>query len=309
MVPTRVLLILIDGAGIGPADPARNPFFRARLASLREILGGEFPSLRKRRVSGPFASCIPANAALGVPGLPQSGTGQSALYTGINTARLLGKHFGPYLPSDLKPVVAECNLFARALRAGIPRRCITLANAFPRRFFEYLESGARRFAAGMFAARSSGIPFRDASLLRQRQAVSTDITGTRWKELGHPDIPVVSPREAGYVLASLANAHRLTLFEFFQTDTAGHRRAMDAAVRLLEDVDEFLGGVFDRLHRSSIFGIVCGDHGNIEDLSTKSHTRNPAFVLLFGRGHAEAAGRIASLTDIMPVVMGILERT
>lgn len=46
----RVLLIFLDGVGIGVKDPRRNPFFDARPPFLMDLLGGTLPSLRHRSV-------------------------------------------------------------------------------------------------------------------------------------------------------------------------------------------------------------------------------------------------------------------
>jgi hypothetical protein len=91
----RILLIFADGVGIGVRDASRNPLFASPPPFLRELLDGNLPSLRNREYEGSHALFLPLDARLGVKGLPQSGTGQSALYTGLNTARMIGQHFGP----------------------------------------------------------------------------------------------------------------------------------------------------------------------------------------------------------------------
>ncbi len=91
----RVLMLFLDGVGIGRADKKINPFFAAELTELRGLFEGELPQLSKRTIHSPSASVVPLNATLGVPGLPQSGTGQTALFTGINAAKFIGKHYGP----------------------------------------------------------------------------------------------------------------------------------------------------------------------------------------------------------------------
>ena len=93
---TRVLMIFLDGVGIGRKDSSVNPLVGAHLPALRKLLGGEVPLLGRRRWSGPRATLLPLDATLGVPGLPQSGTGQTALFTGMNAPKLIGKHFGPF---------------------------------------------------------------------------------------------------------------------------------------------------------------------------------------------------------------------
>jgi 2,3-bisphosphoglycerate-independent phosphoglycerate mutase len=301
----RVLLIFLDGVGLGVNDPVRNPFFSAPLLFLRELLDGEIPSLRRPRISARHAECIPVNATLRVPGLPQSGTGQATLYTGVNTARVIGKHFGPYLYSTIKPIVAERNIFRQLLDFSFTPADLALANAFPQRFFDYLNGHARRMPAGVFAARAAGIQLRDITHLKKGAAVSTDITARRWRNIGHPDAPVITPFEAGRCLAGIAAEHRFTLFEFFMTDKAGHDRSLAEAVALLEELDDFLRGVFEEA-RQELLVLVTSDHGNMEDLSTKSHTRNPVPLIAFGPGKETIREKIRSLSHISPAILTFL---
>ena len=61
---------------------------------------------------------IPLDPLLGVGGLPQSGTGHAALLTGRNAAALYGRHFGPWVPVPLRPLVMEENVLSRAQALG-----------------------------------------------------------------------------------------------------------------------------------------------------------------------------------------------
>ena len=96
MTPSaRLLFIFLDGVGIGEEDPDRNPFMRARVPTLRGLLGGRLPTLRAPGVEGHRAFAFPLDAQLEVEGTPQSGTGQASLLTGTNAAAAYGRHFGP----------------------------------------------------------------------------------------------------------------------------------------------------------------------------------------------------------------------
>lgn len=304
----RVLLIFLDGVGIGARDPRRNPFFAAEVPFLRSQFDGFIPSLRHPRSESRHAACVPANATLGVSGYPQSGTGQTALYTGVNAARLIGQHFGPYVYSTLKPVVAAHNIFQRLRDAGFPIADLALANAFPRRFFDYLNGGRKRMVAGMLSALSADVPFRDIRALKRGTAVSADITAALWKDIGHPDAPVLTPYEAGVNLGGISRRHAFTLFEYFLTDKAGHERSMPIALEILRQVDAFLHGVCSAVDRSSTLVIITSDHGNMEDLSTKTHTRNPVPVLFIGDA-PEALRSVSSISDITPAVVTFLRGT
>jgi len=302
----RVLLVFLDGVGIGTMDTARNPFFKAKLPFLLGLLDGKLPSIRQRTIVSSSAILVPADANLSVSGLPQSGTGQSTLYTGINTLKIIGKHFGPYLYSSLKPVIAAKNIFKQLKNGQTTDNGLAFANAFPQRFFDYLNGSRPRMVAGMFAALSSEIPFRTIKNLKEGSAVSADITAERWKEIGHPDAPVIEPYDAGKNLAGIASNNRFTLFEYFLTDKAGHDRDMECAVNILEELDVFFQGIFDHVDRSSMLVIVTSDHGNLEDLNTKSHTRNPVPVVLFGNQRENVALHIHNIADISPAICRFL---
>ena len=86
MEPFRsVIFVFLDGVGLGPADES-NPFWSAGTPTLRRLLGGPLVNgVRAQRLIGTLpVLCRGIDATLGVPGLPQSGTGQTALFTGIN---------------------------------------------------------------------------------------------------------------------------------------------------------------------------------------------------------------------------------
>ena len=52
--------------------------------------------------------------------------------------------------------------------------------------------------------------------------------------------------------------------------------------------------------------IITSDHGNIEDLTTKSHTRHPVPLYVYGAGAASVARRFtpdADLTAVTPLIL------
>lgn len=307
---TRVLMIFLDGVGIGRKDPGVNPLVGAHLPALRKLLGGEVPLLGKRRWSGPRATLVPLDATLGVPGLPQSGTGQTALFTGVNAAKLIGKHFGPFPYSTLRPVIEAHNVFKRLRTAG---RSVCFANAYPQKFFDYIEQRKNRTTVTTFSCLSAGVPLRRARELRKGMAVSADITGEGWAALGYPTMPVITPAEAGRHLASLVLRYDFVLFEYWKTDPAGHDRASAPARRVLETFDALLAGALETVDLKSTLIVLTSDHGNIEDLSTRTHTRNPVPLILAGCHHAAAAGHIRrfggkspDLTHVLPMLMEVL---
>jgi 2,3-bisphosphoglycerate-independent phosphoglycerate mutase len=319
----RILFLLVDGVGLGEADAGWNPFLHARLPVLREMLGGRPVVRTATPVEGPLASLAGMDALLGVEGIPQSGTGQASLLTGVNAAAMHGRHFGPWVPVRQQRMVREESILAVARGAGFR---VAFANAYPE---ELVAAGSAPVVAGSveppadrrerrrrrapsflragppLAALGAGVLTRHTEALRRGEAVASEIVNDGWRDvLGREALPEVDPATAGGNLALIAGAHDLTLFAHYATDYAGHRSDMAAAVQALERLDAFLGGVMAGLGSDAMLFMV-SDHGNIEDVRV-GHTRNPALALVAGRGHALAARRLRALTDVAPCISDLL---
>lgn len=299
----RVLFLFWDGVGYGKNDPDINPMIRARLPHLRGLLGGVIPLLGHRRSISDRATMIPLNATLRVQGLPQSGTGQVTLFTGVNAARVIGRHFGPHPPTTLHSLLDSKNIFRQV---GERKMARCFANAFPRQFFEYAQTGTKRLSASTLSCKFADLKLLDAEVLAKNQAVSADITRARWADLGYPHLPVITPHEAGRHLWNIADRHSFTLFEYWLTDYAGHARDMAHAVEILERFDGLLGGVLDQFDPNSCTLIITSDHGNIEDLSTKSHTRVPVPCIIAGRNRDRISSELKNLTHVTPAILSLL---
>jgi len=299
----RVIFLFWDGVGYGRKDSSVNPFFQARLPHLVSLLGGELPHLGRRRLTSNLATVIPLNATLRVEGLPQSGTGQATLFTGINAAKLIGRHFGPHPTTTLHPLIESKNIFQQLHDRGITG---CFANAFPKQFFEYAASGTRRLSVSTLSCRYANMKLCDAEALHRNEAVSADITRARWAELGYPHLPVITPREAGKHLWKICQHYSFTLFEYWLTDYAGHARDMASAVDILQRFDGMLGGLLEEFDPEACTLLVTSDHGNIEDLSTKSHTRVPVPCIIAGRKRDELSSKLANLTHVTPSILSLL---
>jgi 2,3-bisphosphoglycerate-independent phosphoglycerate mutase len=302
--PRRALLVFIDGIGIGEGDPAHNPFAAARLPRIQALLGGRRPVAEQMdsdgRIIAERAVLVAADATLGVEGLPQSGTGQTALLTGRNAAAEYGRHFGPWVPTPLRPMLAAENLLSRAVAAG---RTAAYANAYP------LSGTAdprifRRPAAPMLAAQAAGALTRAAGELAEGRAVASSITNERWREGLGDAVPIVTPEQAAHTLARIASTADVTLFAHYDTDYTGHRGELAGGVSALEKVDAFLGALAVALPADALL-VVCSDHGNLEDVRG-GHTTNPVPLLAAGPGrHALADAR--SILDVTPAILRLLD--
>jgi 2,3-bisphosphoglycerate-independent phosphoglycerate mutase len=305
MSASRVLLVFLDGVGIGDDTAATNPLAAAVTPALDALLDGCRLVAPTVPYSGARASTRGLDAVLGVDGLPQSGTGQAALLTGVNAAHMFGRHFGPYAPTAQRSLIANDSILARAGRAG---RNVTFANAYLARLVA-LASAERpplpMRASIVIAALGAGVLTRHEPELIAGDAIASEITVDGWRErLGRTDIPDISAEQAGRNLAAIANRHDLTLFAHYSTDAAGHLRDMDAGVTAWQRVDAFIGGLIPALGDDVLLAIV-SDHGNLEDVRAQ-HTRNPALCILVGPGHAALAARLDALTDVAPVILGVL---
>ncbi len=284
-----VVLMFLDGVGIGTDDPAVNPFMSARMPALTGLVGG-IPTLDRPRLAGLRAVAFPLDACLGVPGMPQSGTGQTTLLTGENAAERFGRHFGPWTPVALQPLVEERSVLRRGLDAGLR---VAFANAYPKGW----PNERRRLAAPPLAARAAGLLDRHEEALARGDAVASEILNTGWRvHLGFADLPEVSAADAGRVLARIGAAHDLTFFAHYATDIAGHRGGMDGAVSALERVDAFLGGYLEAAPADAVL-LVASDHGNIEDVG-QGHTLNPSLGLVVGPDAERRAGELGSIADV-----------
>lgn len=317
----RVLLFFIDGVGLGAADPDVNPFLAAHLPTFRGLLGGSAVTRDVAPRVSRRASLVPCDAVLGFAGTPQSGTGQASLLTGTNAVALHGRHFGPWVPARLRTLVREENVLVHALAAGYSA---AFANAYPEEVGELVEGaavalpsdnpahGTRERRAPSFlragpplAALGAGLLTRHTPELERGDAVASELTNEGWRErLGRLNVPAIDAVAAGRNLGRIAAQHDLTLFAHYATDYAGHLRDMGAAVLALEKLDAFLAGLLAEAGDDLLICIV-SDHGNIEDTRV-GHTRNPALALLIGNGHALAARRLRSLTDVMPAILAAL---
>lgn len=293
-------MLFWDGVGIGKKDAATNPLVAADLPVLRRLLDGEICTVGKKRITGKFASCIPLDATFGLEGLPQSGTGQSAIFAGVDIAGTTGKHFGPYAPASLRRDVEEKNIFRRLHALGLKS---AFANAYPQRYFDYLASPRARQPVVSLAARSAGLSLNGHHELAAGTAVSADITATRWKEFGHHDVEAVAPATAGSQFYQLSHNTDFVLFEYFLTDKAGHEQSMGEAVDVLQRFDAFIGGILECWNPRHDTLLIASDHGNVEDLSTKSHTRNKVPFIIAGAGRKHFLQQVASLSDITPAVV------
>lgn len=297
----KVILFFIDGVGLGDqADD--NPWFTLPLPHLTKLLGGQKLHRGLQAFSKPGVRFYPTDATLGIPGLPQSATGQATIWSGRNAPQWMGEHKSGFPGPKLKKWLEDDHIYTQAMRLG---KSATFANAYTDEFYKKRTTQRGWVSVSTATMLSAGLRLRNLRDLQEGKAVYFDLTHTYLKER-YPEIPTISPEQAADHLLSLSEGHDLTVYEYFLTDTFGHRQDMRTLGSLLEQVDRFLGRLASKLPPSTML-ILTSDHGNSEDLTVKTHTTNLVPTLLVGEGAECWEGRVESLVDIAPTIMHFLQ--
>lgn len=299
----RVMMIFVDGLGVGKNNPEINPLVRFKLDFFSEFFG-KFPTLKNSRIENKYFTIRPINATMGVEGLPQSGTGQTAIFCGFNASKFIGKHFGPYPYSTLKPIIQQKNIFIELEKRNLKTY---FSNAYPQKFFDYLNNGRRTLSVTTFSYLSANKKLNDVNALLNQKAITAEIRNDIWNtKLGY-QLPLIEPQKAGKIFYEISQDYHFNLFEYFLTDYAGHSRDFDYAYDVLSRLDGFLEGIISEMNFNKDLLILVSDHGNLEDLSVKGHTRNPAVGIFVGRKHKEFAEKIKVLYQIKNKIIDYLE--
>ncbi len=272
-----VIFIFIDGVGLGEASEV-NPFFKQNYESFNILSGGEFNATADSvKTSDHIFKPIDAN--LDVEGLPQSGTGQTTLFTGENASKVIGKHFGPFPHSGIKHLLREQSIFHAVKEMGKEPYFL---NAYPPIFFEHSKR-RNRWSCTTLMTKSAGMKLNSTEEILNETALTAEIIQNAWRERLGIDIPKIDTQEAGQRLLNMAQEYDLLLYEYYLTDKAGHSQKQENAELVLNTLNEFLLHIIKQ-KRSSDTLVITSDHGNLEDLSTKTHTRNKVPLFVMGEG-------------------------
>lgn len=314
----RILFVFLDGVGLGPSGP-QNPFSTTAVPHLAELAGHASWTNELSRIQRPLHLVQAIDATLGVDGLPQSGTGQATLFTGVNCASLVGRHFGPFPHSSTHEILQQKSLFRRLQEISSPETsrdgrsaetqeeivASAFANAYPPQFFDFVRNRGR-LTVTTRACMEASVTVRGIDALRSGRAIPADLTGDAWRDKLDLDVSRIPATESGRRLLELSRSYRCTLFEYFLTDKMGHGRLEEKPGALLRQIDRFLGAILDDLQPATEALVVTSDHGNLEDLGSKTHTRNP--VPLFVHGWAAPYFEsVTSLTGVTPAVVRALQ--
>jgi len=288
----KVIFIFIDGIGVGNENRETNPIYAAKTQVLWKLMA---------------EARFLADASLGVPGLPQSATGQTAIFTGVNAPAVLNRHMSGQPTITLKRLIQKLNLFGELNKLGLT---VTSANVYRDEYLRnMLEERDRRNKPSVTSVMgmAQGIKFRTVKEFMNNNGVYHDLTGERLKESGY-EVDLVTPETAAKNLYALSRSYDFTLYEHFITDIAGHKFEMDKAVEVVEKLDRFLGELIRMLDFEKDVLIITSDHGNLEDLSVRTHTMNKVPVIVKGTQAERAETIVHSLVDIMPFILELFKR-
>ena len=290
---SKILLFFVDGLGIGTRG-SHNPFDGLSDAEPLAIFQNQEPQI-------PFNGVlVETDARLGIEGRPQSASGQTTILTGVNAPAAIGHHKQGFPNRALLDIISEDSIFLQLKRAGVGP--ITFANTYTKRFFE---SRPRWISATTAAVEAAGLRFNTVEDLNAGRAVYQDFTNAMLIERGEEVAPR-TPEQAGDVLASIVTNHRFTLYEYFITDKVGHAQNLERARIVVRNLALMIRCLLKRLDLSQTTVILTSDHGNLEDLSTRSHTLNPVPTIVWGAHRQQIANRISSLIDITPAIVRTL---
>jgi 2,3-bisphosphoglycerate-independent phosphoglycerate mutase len=279
----RTILVFVDGLGLGDADSSINPIHSGVCPVLERLLKDD---------------SVPIDARLGVPGLPQSATGQATLLTGCNAAEVMGRHVEGLPGPKLKTVVREKNVFSRLIERGYT---CTFANAYFTDDMNEVRSRRHQSVTTVASLQAFGA-VRDTAAMLGNRAVYQDLTRQFLRSRGYTG-PDVTPRESAAHLLAIAGEHDFTLFEYFQTDLMAHKGTADDVRRVLSQLNEFLEGLLAWPKEPGHLLLLTSDHGNIEDSRTKVHTENPVPLMAMGEGSDRLKAKIESLVDFVPALL------
>lgn len=230
----------------------------------------------------------PIDATLGIEGLPQSGTGQTTLLTGVNAAKVMNRHYGPWPGPSLKPLL-EQSLPVQLSKAGLRVR---LANHYPKRYLEAIESGKRKLNAIAYAMTLAGA--------KLEHGIPPMLT--------NPDDPNGASLEQvkAWGQEFMQSSANLSIFDAWWSDHLGHHGTLLEAQDHVMRLEAFVTGALEAREANTLF-LVTSDHGNFEDIGIKTHTLAPVPLVAIGHGALEFEN-VTDLTGVAPALKAWFEQ-
>lgn len=282
----KIIFLFIDGVGLA-APSAANPLNKEVCPTLYRLIA---------RHSKPI------DATMGVGGVPQSATGQATMFTGVNCPEAMGRHCEGFPPAELREIIKRNNLFLELRRRG---KSVRFADAYLVDEAADLETSRFKSVTTVMALTTPESISTLDDLVRG-EAVMQDLTRETIQDR-YPDVPIVTPPRAAEHLFAVAREHDFTLYEFFQTDVAGHSMDYARACAVLRVYDRFLAALVRYAEAARITLVMTADHGNIESIGERGHTTNPVPFIAVGPKEEFLRERVNSLVDVTPAILAAFD--
>jgi len=240
---------------------------------------------------------IPVDATMGVPGIPQSATGQTALFTGQNAASIMNRHIPGFPRISLKTIIEQKNLFSELKINGFD---VVFANAYVQHTLDKLIEKGLGSVTTVMTKESLGVA-KDLSDLKRGDAVYHDIT--RKSIAKRFEVNTITPEQGARDLIKIAGQHDFTLFEYFLTDKAGHKCDAEYLFSVLNEFSEFFCSLIS-FAKNEIAVILTSDHGNCEQIESKQHTLNPVPLFVYGVP-LPSSEKVKSIENIFDYIMSL----
>lgn len=296
-----VIFLFIDGVGLG-SESDTNPFYQSDYHGFSAMAGDQPFSENAEELTKANHVFKHIDARLGIEGLPQSGTGQAALFSGENAPKKIGKHFGPFPHTGIKPLLEERSLFIKAQELG---KSCNFINAYPDIFFQKVQK-RDRWTCTTLMTKSADIELNTTQEVKEGKALTAELTQQVWREQLGINVPQISPEEAADRLLAQSTHYDLLLHEYYLTDKAGHSQETEKATQFLKSYDRFLWQLIQQCDRETTI-VLSSDHGNVEDLSRKTHTFNQVPLFAFGKG-AQKFTNAQNIADVTPAILRVLKK-
>lgn len=245
-----LIWLALDGVGHPQDAPVDSPWEQ------------DLPALRPLIDQG-----LALDATLSVEGLPQSGTGQACWLTGKDAVAVMGEHFGPQPGPSLQRFLKEWSLPVRLTKAGLR---LALANYYAPEFLAQ-QTRRNRFGCFPYSFMAAGLPLNPPGMFPVRASL-----GLRYQAPWLPFQDHTQVIEDARALALAADEYDLVVADLWFSDLIGHEgtdptspEVRAAAFEWLRRLDMWAAEFLD-LGKSFI---ISSDHGNMEDLTIKAHTK------------------------------------
>ena len=309
----RMVFIFLDGVGMG-LPSTMNPFFTSQVEYLPFYSGNP---------GWPDGTPVQAiDVLFGIPGLPQSATGQTTLFTGQTLPRILKKHQGSYPNRLMRKLIKRYNILSllkkNKIRASFINAYPVFAPYFTEKHVQISRDGEIRFSDQFPETYKNRISVTSCMMICSRQnpydekdvqaekSIFQDYSNQALKQRGLY-LPEFSPEKAAEIIFNRSREFDFLLYEYFQTDIYAHRKSFDECIELIKKLNRLIKKLVSLLDKRSDTLLITSDHGNLEDCSLKTHTLTPVPFILWGKDLDGLRRGIRTIADVSPAIFGFFK--